>query len=202
MPRRIEIGLEPLAAEAFRPFGQVIGRLPSPPVFRAPHIESWRVDFGADGPVEVMFARYAHMPMEFAAMERHFDVTQSFVPLGGSASVMVVAPPTDRRGPGARPPAETVRAFYADGGGGILLWRGTWHALTRFPARPPHADFALITGLDTQREIERQREDGTRPALTEVHDFATADGVSFGVVDPLGLIGGASGCRITPSARA
>ena len=192
MQKRTEIAIEPLTAEAFEPFGQIIGRHGSPPVFSGPHIDSWRMDFGADGPVELMFSRYVYMPMEFGEMERHFNVTQSFVPLGDSPSVMVVAPRTGQGGgPKNWPRADSVRAFYVSANQGILLWKGTWHALTRFPARPPFADFALITGQETQSELERQRSDGTAPVLTEVCDFTKAEGIVFNVIDPRGLIAGA-----------
>ena len=186
-----EVEIEPLVAEAFEPFGQIIERRASPPTFAGSHVAAWRMDFGADGPVDLMLNRFVFMPMEFSEMERHFNVTQSFIPLGGSSSVMVVAPRTARDGKEARPRPGTVRAFYVGGTQGILLWKGTWHALTRFPARPPHADFALITGLETQLELERQKADGSMPKLTEVCDFAKADGVTFKVVDTRGLIGAA-----------
>jgi hypothetical protein len=69
-----------------------------------------------------------------------------------------------------------------------MLWRGTWHALDRFPACPPHADFAFITGADTQRELERQLRDDTQPKLTQVIDTRVCLHAAFRVVDPLGLV--------------
>ena len=186
-----EVEIEPLEAKAFEPFGQIIGRPGVPPIFAGPHVSGWRMDFGAEGPIDLMFSRFVFMPMEFSEMERHFNVTQSFIPLGGNPSVMVVAPRTGREGTEARPRPATVRAFYVGGTQGILLWKGTWHALTRFPARPPHADFALITGLETQHELERQNKDGSMPKLTEVCDFARTEGVTFKVVDSRSLIGAA-----------
>jgi ureidoglycolate hydrolase len=36
-----------------------------------------------------------HQPMAFSAIERYFRLTQTFFPLAGAASVMVVAAPTD-----------------------------------------------------------------------------------------------------------
>lgn len=187
MPRTVEITIEPLEPKAFEPFGQIIGLQAGAPAFAGGHVTGWRLDFGSDGPVDLMFSRFAYLPMEFSEVERHFNVTQSFVPLGGAAYVMVVAPRTAKEGAAALPRADAMRAFYVDGSRGILLWKGTWHALTRFPARPPHADFAFITGLDTQLELERQKVDGKAPVHTEVHDFAR-EGVAFRVVDPRGLL--------------
>ena len=97
MTEVIEIPLEPLSAEAFAPFGQLIcARDDEPPIFAAPHLRSWRQDFEVLGPTELMYIHYRHQPIEFSAFERHFQVTQTFVALGGAASVMVVAPPTGR----------------------------------------------------------------------------------------------------------
>ena len=70
-----------------------------------------------------------------------------------------------------------------------MLWKATWHALTRFPIGPFGGGFVLITGDATQRELERQRHGGAEPDLTEVVDYEAAFGVTFRVVDPDGLAG-------------
>ena len=188
MTKEIRISLEPLTAHAFAPYGQVIGPQDCPPIFSGPHIESWRMSFDVDGDMELMFARYVHQAFAFTQMERHFNVTQSFIALGGAASVMAVAPPTDPNDPTAVPKPDDIRAFYVEGDTGLMLWRGTWHALTRFPAHPPGAAFALITGKATQRELERQLADGTKPRHTEVVDFADTRGISIAITDPQGLV--------------
>jgi len=182
----IEIPLERLTREAFSPFGQIIGDFDAPPVFEASHLRSWRLDFELDGRAELMFTRYLHQPLAFSALERHTGVTQSFIPLGNAPSVMVVAAPTASS---AIPAPDDVRAFGVPGDVGLMLWRGTWHALTRFPVRPEGAAFALITGYDTQRELEREKADGTPPTLTEAVDYEAQRDVRFEVVDPEGLLG-------------
>ena len=190
----IEIPLRPLTAEGFAPFGQIVGGVPgTPPAFAAPQLESWRLDFDVDGPVELMLIRYAHRrPFEFTALERHLNVTQTFVPLGGAPSIMVVAPPTDPDDREGAPDPAAVRAFHVPGDRGLMLWRGTWHALTRFHVHPPGAAFAFLTGRDTQRELERQRADGTPPELTRVVDYRERRGIGFRVVDPDGLLDAAA----------
>jgi hypothetical protein len=57
-----------------------------------------------------------------------------------------------------------------------MLWRGTWHALTRFPATPGGAGFAFLTDANTQRELEQQRADGTPPKLTQEIDYRQLQG--------------------------
>jgi ureidoglycolate lyase len=182
----VEIPLKRLTPDAFSPFGQIIGDRDAPPVFEAPHLRSWRLDFELDGRAELMAVRYIHQPFAFTALERHTAVTQSFIPLGDQPSVMVVAAPS---GATEIPEPDDVHAFHVPGEVGIMLWRGTWHALTRFPVRPEGAAFALITGYDTQRELEREKADGTPPTLTQAVDYQERGDLRFEVTDPDRLLG-------------
>lgn len=189
-PDIVQIRLEPLTAEAFAPFGQLIcARGDDAPIFEAPHLRSWRQEFEVLGWTELMYIHYVHRPMAFSAIERHFRVTQTFIPLAGAASVMAVAAPTDPDDWTSLPEPGQLRAFYVPGTVGLMLWRGTWHALTRFPVGPDGAGFAFLTDRDTQRELERQRADGTPPRLTQEVDYLQHLGVSFEVVDPDRLLG-------------
>ena len=132
-----------------------------------------------------MVIRYDHRPMTFAKLERHSNVTQCFIPLGPMPWVMVVAPPGDTDD---APAPEAVRAFLVNGEQGVLMWKGTWHAFNRFPAAPPGANFALLTGADTQAELEERMVGGALPTLTHVVDYAERSGLSFRIVDPRGLL--------------
>ena len=86
MPTTIEIPVEPLTAAAFAPFGQLIGAHDGAPLFSAPGVKTWGVDFEIDGTLEIHYARFDYKDgMTFAMMERHFNVTQCFLPLGGRA---------------------------------------------------------------------------------------------------------------------
>jgi hypothetical protein len=101
---------------------------------------------------------------------------------------MVVAAPTDPIDPDSVPAPGAVRAFFVPAGLGILLWRGTWHALNRSPVRPEGAAFLMLSERDTQRQLERQMADGTPPARSQVVDFAQRAGATFRIVDPQGLL--------------
>jgi hypothetical protein len=57
----------------------------------------------------------------------------------------------------------------------------------RFPVRSGGASFALITGYDTQRELERQKADGTAPKLAQEVDYLACAGVRLRVTGPKGL---------------
>lgn len=190
MTKLVKVALEPLTEDAFAPYGQLIMARDEPPAFDVAHLDAWRMDFAVDGDIELMYARYIHQEMRWTTMERHFNITQSFMALGGAASVMVVADPTDLNDPSTLPSPESVRAFLVDGTQGVLLWKGTWHALTRFPVPAAGGAFAMITGAATQHELERQNRDGTRPRLTEIADFEKTLGIGFAVVDPDGLLAG------------
>jgi ureidoglycolate hydrolase len=186
--REVAVRLEWLSDAAFAPFGQIVGAGERPASFEAAHLWNWRIGFEADGPTEVLLIRYKYQEPAFRHLERHFHVTQGFVPLGGVASIMVVAAPTDPDDMDAIPAAESVRAFLMDGGAGVVLHRGTWHALSRFPVRPPHVDVAFLTDRATQADIEASGKAGTSPVRTQIVDYAARFGVSFRVTDPAGLL--------------
>jgi ureidoglycolate hydrolase len=184
MTRSFSIVPEPLTQKAFEPFGAIIGPPPEPPKFSNPKLAAWRIPYESDGPTELMFNRYFFQPIRFSKLERHFAVTQCFVPLGEIATVMVVAAPTEPNNSAPIPEPEELRAFLFDVHCGLVLWRGTWHALDRFPVKPPYADFALLTCEETQRELEAEKRDGSRPSLTQVIDYAALRGLQFSIELP------------------
>ncbi len=187
--REITLPLEPLSLAAFAPYGTVMGGegmggegmggAGRPADFEAEHLWNWRVPFEADGPTQVLLIRYKYSPPVFSLMERHFHVTQGFMPLGGVASAMVVAPPSESDDAQAVPAATAVRAFLLTGEAGVILHRGTWHALQRFPLAPPHIDIAFLTEAATQTDIEASAAAGTPPARTQMVDYAEREGVRF-----------------------
>jgi ureidoglycolate hydrolase len=187
MVRTIEIPLARLSAEAFAPFGHIIGAPAGAATFAATHLQAWPLAFEAAGSAELMLCRYLHQPYELTVLERHPDVTQAFIPLGDAPSVMVVAPPT---GQGEVPDPTAIRAFHAPGNVGMMLRRGTWHAVTRFPVDPKGATFVMVTDRATQRELEAEKTDGTPPTRTQVVDYGERLGLAFRVVDPERLLAG------------
>ena len=179
MARTVEVAVEALSASAFEPFGTIIGAQTGPPALDWGTLQTWMAPFDVDGPTQMTLCRYHREPVEWSQMERHLAVTQAFLPLGGIASVMVVAPPSDPADRTALPPPDSVRAFHMDGSAGVVLRRGTWHALRRFPVGAPLIDIVLLTGRDTQAELERQARDGSLPKLTHEADYASVHGVTF-----------------------
>jgi ureidoglycolate hydrolase len=183
MTTEVEVPVEALTAAAFAPFGQIVGA--GAPDFEAEHLWNWRVAFEADGPTEVLLIRYKYLEPVFSKLERHFHVTQGFLPLGGAASLMAVAAPTDPDDPAAVPPPEALRCFLMDGTPGVVLHRGTWHALARFAVKPPHVDFVFLTERETQADIEAN----DPPRRTQIVDYRESFDRSFRLTDPNGLVG-------------
>jgi len=161
---------EPIDAESFAPFGEILDLQESEPVFQNPGLRSWRMGYEAEGATELMVIEFDEIPMTFDRIERHHNVSQCFLPLKGRPMVMVVAPKTG----GEAPSASSVRAFLVEAHQGILLHRSVWHALNRFPIGGS-AVHALLTTAATQAELEAERRGGPIPRLTDVHDFSTEE---------------------------
>jgi ureidoglycolate lyase len=168
------IPVEPFTEASFAPFGTVIGPRATPAEFKGNASEGWPLEFEAAGGAQLMYSRFHHQKMRFSLVERHFGVTQGFVPLNGTPLVMVVAPPGDSPSP------ESLRAFLLDGTRGLLMHEGTWHTLDRYPVRPPYVDVLFLTARATHEELMREQAGGAKPRLTELHDFA-AQGIEFEV---------------------
>lgn len=180
--KTIQIPIEAFTAASFAPFGTLLGEPGYAAEFTGNLSQSWLMPFEAEGGPQILYSRYYHQPMRFSLLERHFNVTQGFVPLCGAPLIMVVAPPTPHTGPEAIPAPETLRAFYMSGNAGLLMHKGTWHTLDRYPVRPPHVDCVFLTAKTTQVELMREKAEGIAPVLTEVVDYKTHAGISFEVV--------------------
>ena len=144
------------------------------------------MDFAIDGEIELEFAEFDHKPvLEFTRMERHYNVTQAFFPLGNDASVTVFAPPTDPRDPLAVPKPADMRALYMDGAQGIMMWKGTWHT-GRFPAQRSGARFTFLTEAATTADLPAVKEG--KGSLSQIFDWQKTQGLTFRLTDPLGLM--------------
>ncbi len=139
-PRVHKLKIELMTAESFRPFGEVWEARTRP----ADRREFFPMNFEIDGKTTVNVIWQPHQGLTFTQLERHFNVTQSFVPLEGSLSVVAVAAPTDPKDPEAIPRPEDVRAFLIDGTKGFGYKTGTWHSLNRYILHPPGASFIIL----------------------------------------------------------
>lgn len=180
MARVHEIRIEPLTADAFAPFGRLIDvRDRAPDYVGASGTEGWHVEFESGRPL-VSLLRTPFQGLRFHTMERHFHVSQAFIPLGGERAAVAVAPPTAARD--GVPGLEAIRAFLLDGSKGYVLHRGTWHSLDRFPLRPPDTRFVMITDHETQTDLTAAYGAGRPAALTQEIDLDRLYGVTVELV--------------------
>jgi ureidoglycolate hydrolase len=160
---------------AFEPFGWLIDAPQKrPPSFTGVGTRGWSLPFEVVGRVQLcaIFTEFAGP--RFSKLERHLNVTQTFIPMSGPASLVAVAPSNSIDDP-RHPVVDEVRAFLVDSSRGYVLRRGTWHSLDRFPLRPPGAAWAMITEVETTNEMN---DEGVQ-SRTEVFDFAETLGIEF-----------------------
>lgn len=148
-----EIRLEPLTADAFAPFGDVLDatgdfRLINAGLCRRHHDRA-QLDFGPEGRagLSIFKAEPRTLPYSFDLIERHPDGAQAFIPMSTHPFLVIVS-----EGPKATP-----RAFLTNGAQGINLHRGTWHGVLT----PLHAPglFAVVDRIGATPNLEEHRYD-------------------------------------------
>ncbi|HSC84450.1 MAG TPA: ureidoglycolate lyase [Pseudomonas sp.] len=121
--------IEPLTAQAFAPFGEVIeteGReffMINRGTSRRYHRQ---VDVQTSGPnataiISILRTTTLPMPLTIDMLERHPLGSQAFMPLNGQQFLIVVAPPA------AQPQSSQIRAFISNGQQGVNYRKGVWH---------------------------------------------------------------------------
>jgi len=121
--------LEPLTAEAFAPFGEVIQRQGvTPQSINYGRTQKFadlaRIDTAAEGgetTVHLYRSEAVMLPFQIERMERHPLGSQAFMPLHQQPFPVIVAPPGDD------PEFQTIRGFITNGEQGINLHKGVWH---------------------------------------------------------------------------
>ena len=123
MEQALKTKIQPLTAEAFRPYGQVL----QPKQLIYPETEEGRVA------MEMLRVKYRPNAKRMDQLAIHFSYNQTFIPVQGSL-VLVVAPLSRNReaGPaGYELDHEKIAAFVVEPGQAAFIYKGTWHnALT------------------------------------------------------------------------
>ena len=125
----LELVAQPLTADAFAPFGEVIECSGDPTApMNDGHFDRFddlcSIDVGADSAVALGIVRCrvnSSLPYRVEVVERHPLGTQAFIPLSGQRFVVAVAPP------GSEFNLCDLQAFISNGKQGINYRRGTWH---------------------------------------------------------------------------
>jgi ureidoglycolate lyase len=111
---------------------------------------STRLDF--NGPVSLSEVRVEPRPLYVDFLARHVRTTQTYVPLGGRDSILVVAPPSELSDANALPDLTRLAAFRLDGCRAVTLHHGTWHRTPMVAGEPAH--FIVVDRLDTLDDLD------------------------------------------------
>ena len=143
---------QPLTAEAFAPFGDVLDATGDPDkVINQGRCGRYHdratLDFGPGGRagISVFLGQAVDWPVKVALVERHPEGSQAFVSMSGHPFLVVVAPDADGT-PG------TPQAFVAAPGQGINFHRGTWHGVLT-PLHEPGL-FAVVDRIGDSPNLE------------------------------------------------
>lgn len=127
----LELKAEPLTADAFAPFGDVMDARTSAsfPINAGRtqrHHDLAKVETlgeNAHTLINIFVSQPITLPLELTFLERHPQGSQAFMPLHEERFIVVVAPPGENINPA------DVRAFVTDGRQGVNYRAGTWHAI-------------------------------------------------------------------------
>ncbi|GEN27431.1 ureidoglycolate lyase [Halovibrio variabilis] len=127
----LELKAEPLTAEAFAPFGDVIDARTSAsfPINAGRtqrHHDLAKVETLGENArtlINIFVSQPVNLPLTLTFLERHPLGSQAFMPLHQERFIVVVAPPGEVVNP------DEVRAFVTDGRQGVNYHAGTWHAI-------------------------------------------------------------------------
>ena len=145
------IVIEPMSAEAFARFGDVLDCRGAPDKLInqgrcGRYHDRATLDFG-DGRagISLFQAEVRTLPLTLDMVERHPEGSQAFLPMSHAPFLVIVAPNEDGR-PG------TPRAFLTSAGQGINFHRGTWHGVLT----PLHAPglFAVVDRIGEGANLE------------------------------------------------
>ena len=119
MEQALKVKLQPLTAEAFRPYGQVL----QPKQLIYPEAEEGRVA------MEMLTLKYRPNAKRMEQLAIHFSYNQTFIPVQGSMVLLVAPPPRNREaGPASyEVDYEKIAAFVVEAGQAAFINKGTWH---------------------------------------------------------------------------
>lgn len=173
------LAIEPMAADAFAPYGVVLsGDSNRAPDYADADSVGWRHRVDLIGTPELVVVRTSFVGRRFSRLERHLTVTQAFFPFRGVPAALAVARP--QQDPDEPPLAHQVRAFAVVPGVGYLLHPNTWHSLDRYPLWPGSIEVVMLTAMETTREAETAAKADWR--LTQEVDYRERDGLEFELV--------------------
>ncbi len=134
--RALTLVAQEMTPELFAPYGEIIDA-------------RGQVDLDLDGGKASFVAQTVESrPLQFSFLGRHERTEQVFVPMGGTVSIIAVAPPCENGS--SAPNLEGMRAFLIDGSCAFKLRRGAWHT-SAFPL-DESASFMVLDRENTLEE--------------------------------------------------
>ena len=145
------VRIQPLTAENFAPFGEVIGCTGNDFFhINDAHTERYHclVETEVKGEAKVGISIFRNiktttLPLDIHMLERHPNGSQAFIPMQGQKFLIVVAPALNDE----QPDIEKIHAFISDGTQGVNYRVGTWHHPLLTLESP--SDFAVIDRIGT-----------------------------------------------------
>lgn len=179
--RTFTITAQRLSRERFAPFGELISTegieaLRRPGFYGDGSQLYVPAVFESDQPVEFLLRRAPIREFRVRYLERHMELTQTFIPLGGHPFIAVVARPDAREQDGI-PAIEEIHAFFVPGDAALNLHRGTWH-------EPP---FPLVDNCLTLFTSHRALTQGLTSQLDERKEVAKLDVEKRNVTERAGI---------------
>jgi ureidoglycolate lyase len=171
----VTIAAEPVSVEGFAPFGELLTTVgePTPHVYGDALAPYRAGSLRCDAEVEWIITTYHLREFRVQYLERHHNITQTFIPLGGDPIVVAVAAPDATLTLGVPDPSE-VRAFIVPGTTAVNLHMGTWHEV---PFPTVEGQITLLTShsgvttgwasLDSSGEIDRPESDEEKRDVLE-----------------------------------
>jgi ureidoglycolate lyase len=128
----MQLLVQPLTQAAFGEFGQVLGEPTGRPTIADRETNVWLgfadlLGIGAAPGCQATYLKVLCNPVAYDSIEKHETSAEAFIPLEGQSVLMVV--PADAVREDGSPDMARVAAFLLDGTKGVLLRRGTWHAV-------------------------------------------------------------------------
>jgi ureidoglycolate lyase len=124
----MKIIIEPMTADAFAPFGDLLEAKGTPDKIINQGLcgrfhDRARMDF-SDGRagISIFHAEKRDLPLKLDLVERHPDGSQAFVPMSHQPFLVVVAEDQNDT-------PQNIRAFLTEAGQAINIHRGVWHGV-------------------------------------------------------------------------
>lgn len=164
----MKLTIEPLTADAFEEFGQVIEQPNRTPDATGPGWQWWGETalLASDGrPYGIGYLDLQPADLRFDWAERHMRSAEMLIPSGGDCLVYV-GPADHPEEPDRLPSLDRFRVFRVQTGQGVLLQPGVWHGAPLAIDRPLNVvvlllqatgstDTSVVRFNDTPIDIER-----------------------------------------------